>query len=397
MQEPRTTDIRYRKQVARALLSPGPEALEAALPDLAAPDPAAAPDVAAAPAGLSINWPSGLAPVPQPATVAPDPEGPLPTADVLVVTWTVAEHRALADVLTPGHPPRGWLGYRHRFTDRFLPQIRAGAPARAAGRLGSWYPTRVGGLRVLCLKSELHLNQDGVATGTGTATLPVRELFSQMIEEVQPRLVLTVGTAGGVFGHHGLGDVVVTRAARFRLADEFRNEPFNHQTYRSQWEIPTTHLAEAEQLMAEVRPRLVEPGFGPPTKRYPFGGSLLSSEPNLASIHRDGVDFPEFHPILTTDFFEFGTSANHLEQEGCAVEMGDAALGLACEGLAAPPKWAVVRNLSDPQINAELPTGSGPLNMQIHWAVWYYEAFGYWTSVAGALATWGIIAGLDGN
>ena len=127
-----TTDIRYRKQVARALLSSGPEALEAALPDLAA-----APEVAAAPAGLSINWPSGLAPVPQPPTAAPDPEGPLPAADVLVVTWTVAEHKALADVLTPGHPPRGWLGYRHRFTDRFLPQIRAGAPARAAGRLGS--------------------------------------------------------------------------------------------------------------------------------------------------------------------------------------------------------------------------------------------------------------------
>jgi len=35
--------------------------------------------------------------------------------------------------------------------------------------------------------------------------------------------------------------------------------------------------------------------------------------------------------------------------------------------------------------------------MQIHWAVWYYEAFGYWTSVAGALAAWGIIAGLDGS
>ena len=34
--------------------------------------------------------------------------------------------------------------------------------------------------------------------------------------------------------------------------------------------------------------------------------------------------------------------------------------------------------------------------MQIHWAVWYYEVFGYWTSVAGALATWGIIAGLEG-
>ena len=38
---------------------------------------------------------------------------------------------------------------------------------------------------------------------------------------------------------------------------------------------------------------------------------------------------PEFHPILTTDYFEYGTSANRLDLEGAAVEMGDAALGLA--------------------------------------------------------------------
>ena len=37
---------------------------------------------------------------------------------------------------------------------------------------------------------------------------------------------------------------------------------------------------------------------------------------------------PEFHPILTTDYFEFGTPANHLDQQGCAVEMGDARLGM---------------------------------------------------------------------
>ena len=75
--------------------------------------------------------------------------------------------------------------------------------------------------------------------------------------------------------------------------------------------------------------------------------------------------------------------------------MGDAVLGLVCDELDDPPRWAIVRNISDPEINADLPTGPGPLNMQIHWAVWFYEAFGYWTSVSGALATWGIVAGLD--
>jgi hypothetical protein len=67
-----------------------------------------------------------------------------------------------------------------------------------------------------------------------------------------------------------------------------------------------------------------------------------------------------------------------------ADELGDAA-----------PNWAIVRNLSDPMINGDLPTKPRKLDMQAHWAVWYYEAYGYWTSVMGALATWAIIAGLE--
>ena len=42
---------------------------------------------------------------------------------------------------------------------------------------------------------------------------------------------------------------------------------------------------------------------------------------------------PEFHPILTTDYFEYGTTVNRLDRDGAAVEMGDAALGLACAEL----------------------------------------------------------------
>jgi hypothetical protein len=30
--------------------------------------------------------------------------------------------------------------------------------------------------------------------------------------------------------------------------------------------------------------------------------------------------------------------------------------------------------------------------MQAHWAVWYYETYGYWTSVNSAIATWAMIA-----
>ena len=35
--------------------------------------------------------------------------------------------------------------------------------------------------------------------------------------------------------------------------------------------------------------------------------------------------------------------------------------------------------------------------MQAHWTAWYYEAYGYWTSVAGAIASWAIVAGDSGT
>jgi nucleoside phosphorylase len=386
-------DVTQRKVIARRLLEEGTEPLDLEL----VPDPATLPVGAELTADLGIPFPQGLAPLPQPIEPPPATDAALPQADVLIVTWTVAELNALADVFTPGWPRARWYRYNRGFEERFLPKIRDGAPARKAARLGSWFPARVGAKSVICFKSELHLNQDGIATGDGTATLPVKDLFAQLIEEVQPDVVLTVGTSGGVAHEHDLGDVVVTRAAKFRLTDEFKNEAYNGKTYRSDWELPTQHFDTAEQLMGRFADKLVEPEFGPPTKRYSLNGPLLKSEPpNTPSILLDGDELPEFHPILTTDYFEFGTSANNLITEGCAVEMGDAVLGLLCEELPEPPRWAIVRNLSDPMINGDLPTEPRNRNMQTHWAVWYYEVYGYWTSVTGALATWAIVAGLDG-
>jgi hypothetical protein len=72
-----------------------------------------------------------------------------------------------------------------------------------------------------------------------------------------------------------------------------------------------------------------------------------------------------------------------------AVEMDDACLGLASSELKAPPRWACVRNMSDPAINGKLA-----YSQQENCAEYYYTKFGYWTTVMSALATWAIIAGL---
>lgn len=348
-------------------------------------------------ADLGLAWPDGLAPEPFELNPEPATSDPLPEADVLVVTWTVAEVEALADTLTPGFSRKNWYRYDRFFQEKYVSQIRKGAPALNAKRLGSYFPTRIGDKSVLCFKSELHMNQDGISTGDGTATLPVKDMFHQLIAEVKPKLFITVGTAGATFLEHELGDVMITRGAKFRLNREFKNEDFNGKEYRCEdYEIPTAQFAAARALLKQHASNLVEPDFGPPTKRYEFDGPLIKAPTNTPDFKLDGRDFPDFHPMLTTDFFEFGTSSNGLEQIGCGVEMGDAVLGMVVEELkeqgADAPLWLVIRNASDPQINGDLPDKPRARNMQAHWAVWYYETYGYWTSVNSAIATWAMIA-----
>ena len=317
----------------------------------------------------------------------------MPQADYLVVTWTVAEVTALADILTPGVSRTNWLPYDRDFSTHYLPLIRSGAPARAANRLGSYYLTMIGTKTVLCVKSELHLNQDGVSTGVGTATLPVADFFRQMIDEVKPTMVITTGTAGATYAEHDLGDVMITRAAQFRCRQEFRNEAFANDFYKCDFEVPTTMFDAAKPLLEAHASELNEPNFAPPTTRYKLADDqpFVPGRHNHPAFKLDGRDFAEFRPILTTDYFEFGTSTNHLAYEGCGVEMGDAVLGMVCQELGDnAPRWLVVRNASDPQINGNLP--SDP-DVQAMWAVWFYEQYGYWTTVSSAIATWAVIAG----
>ena len=140
--------------------------------------------------------------------------------------------------------------------------------------------------------------------------------------------------------------------------------------------LPTDRLDDAERLTRSLSSEITEPPFAPPTKRFRYSGAPITTPGNRPQIRLDGRDMPEFHPILATDYFEYGTSVNRPDKEGAAVETGDAALGLACAELADPPPWAAVRNMSDPTINGDLPSKEFPLNEQTTWAVGYFTAYG---------------------
>jgi hypothetical protein len=311
-----------------------------------------------------IPWPTGRVPTPEPLAAAPPAAAPLPQFDYLVVTWTVEEAKCLADTLTPGFPSRtAWYDYAHNFATDFLPLIAKGAPARAANRLGSWFPTVIGGKRVMCFKSELHMSQDGLK-------LPVAKLWQQLIAEVQPKLVITTGTAGGIGAGIELGDVIIARSVRFDCIRKFKTQPFHASSYVCS--VPNTaSLPVAAHLFSANAAHL------PPTSRP----AAIFIAPTAQ------VPVPE---VVTTDFFAFDDTSNtfSLQGMGAAVEMGDAVLGMVIEQLgASAPRWFVVRNASDPEIDSAGLTEKEAAAK----AAQIYERFGYWTTIPSAITCWALI------
>jgi nucleoside phosphorylase len=312
-----------------------------------------------------IPWPRGLAPA-----TGPSPgrggDSPLPHADVLVVTWTVDEGHALSRVLTPGKDSHNdYLPYTHNFST-ISEKMRNGCPAMELKRLGAYWTTTIGKRSVVVFKSDSHMSQDG-------PQLPNIDVWRQIIEETQPALVITTGTAGGIGKEFEVGDVIVSPIVRFDCTTKFKKEPFAQAHYTS----------------------------SAPNAAY-FATAKTLFKANAAQLPKDNERAPKIFKtplkalpasVVTTDFFGFDTSDNYYKLEGLGhvSEMGDAVLGLvASEMRASAPPWLAIRNVSDPQINAAGLT----LKQQQAMAAQIYKGFGRWSSVCSAITCWASIAAM---
>jgi hypothetical protein len=310
-----------------------------------------------------IPWPDGLAPSGAPYGRAADE--PLPSSDVLVVTWTVAEGQALADVLTPGMPSTTWKPYAHRWSN-YQPQLTGRSPAREAGCMGYVAQVRIGGVEVLAVKSELHLATDGISA-------PIVALWQQMVSEARPKLVVTTGTAGGIGAATQLGDVFVVTNAKFNCTKEFKSKPWAQRLFTGPGMQGGAHVAGFDALVAPNAGRLSPVATRPPTLTF-----------GLATGGVETVDYFGF--ANTTDSFGIVRNYPNARTE----EMDDATLPLALDSLSDPPSWCSIRNASDPQVSSDI----GDLAAQASWANEIYKRYGYWTSFGSAIATWAVIANL---
>jgi len=309
-----------------------------------------------------VPWPKGLAPKPDKAARAGSGGG-LPTADVLVVTWTVDEGHALSRVLTPGKDSRNdYRPYTHNFAS-ISKNMRPGCPALELKRLGTYWTTTIGAKSLVVFKSDSHMSQDG-------PKLPNIDVWSQIISEVRPTIVITTGTAGGIGKQFEVGDVVVSPIVRFDCISKFKSEQF-HDAHYSSVAPKTKYLATAKTLFKANSGQLPKENTRPPNIVRVTPTALASS-------------------VMTTDFFGFDTSDNHYHLQGLAdvSEMGDAVLGLVASRMGdKAPRWVAVRNVSDPQIKAE-----GTLRQQAQIAAQIYKGFGRWSSVCSAIVCWALIA-----
>ena len=248
-----------------------------------------------------------------------------------------------------------------------------GSPAVEAKRLGAFWTTTIAGRNVVVFKSESHLSQDTDKHLPASGVLPNALMWKQIIEEVQPKIVLTTGTAGGIGKEFEVGDVVVSPIVRFDSQKWLKPASFHAASYQDQ-AAQTEFFAKAKTLFAANAGQLPSDNTRPPTIVMVAPGDLGSS-------------------IVTTDFFGFDTSTNYykLWNMGDASEMGDAVLGMVAQEMgSAAPRWLAVRNVSDPEINATGLTH----NQQATLATNIYKAFGRWSSVCSAIVCWAVIAAL---
>jgi nucleoside phosphorylase len=246
-----------------------------------------------------------------------------------------------------------------------------GSPVVKSGRLGAYWTTTIAGNKAVIFKSESHLSQDTDKHLPSSGVLPNALVWKQIIEDVQPELVITTGTGGGIGKQFEVGDVIVSPVVRFASRKWLKAAAFAQANYHSV-PPPTKYFPKTRELFKFNSDQLPSDNTRQPKITNVPPGKLAAS-------------------VVTTDFFGFDTSNNYygLKGVGDLSEMGDAVLGMV-SAQSKSPHWIAVRNVSDPQIKAAGLT----LKQQGDLASSIYKGYGRWSTVCSAITCWAIIAAL---
>ena len=334
-----------------------------------------------APALPAIDWSQ----VGQQAPALPNtPAGKLPKAGAVVITWAEAEWAAMEHVFCSSGSAmpysdrnkgswNGWEKFDYKLAQN---------PPSGWTYWGYYRLVQIAGKTVLLFKSNTHLDWPGASY--------LQDMVKIIVAEVQPSLILSVGTAGGEKTQDHVGTVRAVSAGTLYKSGE---QPSQWPDYSNSWNAGWTMISK--------------PGFGkllfpiPTTagdlkelcsqfnQHYGTSYPLSELDPNSLNV---GDASPQIDnqtggavSLLTTSTFVVGTTSGNYQNYAC-IEMDDAVVGQACK--TAGTAFGFVRNISDPVQNAALPSKA-----QGNWGSAIYDAYGLYTSYNGALAAWAILAG----
>ncbi len=314
----------------------------------------------------------------------------LPKADIVIITWTSAEWAAFDHVFCDSQSEMTfyekntwsdrWYLYSRGYDQLLKPSVKAKnvtshSPSMTHKAWGSFCQVKLGnGARAILFKSDMHISTDGV-------NIPLIQMMKNIIEDTKAGLVLTIGTAGGSRPEDCLGSVNITNGGHFMLSGEFKDKPFNNKTFSDKWKPKTT-------LLDKVKNRLMTTPvhwdhLEELAKKIKGGYSLekLSNKEITPGKIRPKYDLLRI-PVLTTNAFVIGTTDGKYDKYA-VMEMDDSVIGMVCNEHKV--QFGVVRNISDPVQNADLPYAA-----QKAWGGAIYSAYGLYTSYNGALCAWAV-------
>jgi nucleoside phosphorylase len=339
------------------------------------------PSLTNLPALPPIDWSAVGA---QPPQLLKSSQSNLPKSSVIVITWANPEWAAMEHVFcssgnsmpysarnNPSHS--GWTKY-----DSNVPKV---PKSPDWDYWGYFRQVKIGGTSVLLFKSNTHLDWPGEQY--------LATLIDRLIADVDPALIISIGTAGGAQVNDHVGTVTAVHAGTLYE----NNQP------QAAW--PTYSNGWGANWSIIDKPQFSKLLLGVPTTESDLQtiasqfNAFYGTNYSLSDLNPGNLNMADALPklnnlttgsksLLTANSFLVATTAGNLAKFAC-VEMDDAIIGQVCNSK--QTQFAFVRNISDPAQNAKLP-----VTVQGNWGGAVYDVYGLYTSYNGAIAAWALIA-----
>lgn len=324
------------------------------------------------------------------------PSAPLPEADIVVMTWTVAEWSAFDHVFVDSRVPRG-PNSSTEWRDSWKLYARDAMKVPKSPDLWGYY--MLVGIKnksgeekkVIVFKAEAHLAHAPYSEG-------LVKMTQLICEDAKPSQLYSIGTSGGARITENLGDVNVTNAGFAKMKKE-QNAQYNDKSVQGKFYPPFTLVPEVQKLFMPLSKVLDKDELYHLIyqlhKKTSESKDLWYEDLVNAPLSPDNTGSPKALenkdiPLLTTDYY-FIAQGDDTKQYS-ALEMDDTIIGIAAQE--AGVDFCFVRNISDPIVADKAKDGT-PIAQKVRsdWSGLIYNTAGLYTSFNGALTAWALIAG----